>query len=100
MRRGASALLAAAAGVALMAQSPAPHPAGFAAGQHGRPHPGSYQHSGPYRQPGSYQQYPTVIILTGGSHATPTPKPKHRATPRPADAPDVFETHSTSDTHG
>jgi hypothetical protein len=36
--------------------------------------------------------YPTVIV-----NATPAPASKHKATPRPQFAEDVFETHSTDD---
>jgi hypothetical protein len=87
-RRLAGALLAAVAGVALSAPAP---PA--AAGQHGPVRPG------PYPQPhsGTHRPYPNVIIYGTGFAETPaTPRPKHRATPRPAGAPEVFETHSTA----
>jgi hypothetical protein len=93
-RRLAGALLAAVAGVALCAQAPAPQAAApAAAGQHGPGRPGSY----PHPHSGTHQPYPNVIIYGTGYAETPaTPRPKHRATPRPAGAPEVFETHSTA----
>ena len=95
-RRVAGALLAVASGLALSAQSPAPHAAPAAAGQHG---PGPYGRGGKPAHPhsGSYRPYPGVIIF-GSANGTPAPasSPKHRATPRPADAPEVFESHSTA----
>jgi hypothetical protein len=85
-RRAAGALLALLAAAALTAQSPAPHVPGGANRQHAH-------HSG------TYPVYPNVIIYGAGYGVTPvaTATPKHRATPRPANAPEIFETHSSTD---
>ncbi len=89
----AGALLAVAAGIVLSAQSPAP--------QARRPYPPPYAppRVPPHPHNGAHALYPSVIIFGGGYGVTPvaTATPKHRATPRPANAPEVFETHSTTD---
>jgi hypothetical protein len=93
---------------AIVAQQPviSPLPARPTMRPYPRPsyHPG---HNRPPNRPGygySNNTYGNGAVLIDGSVVNrylrtpaPVPMPKHKATPRPKGAPDVFEEHSTDD---
>ena len=72
-----------------------PHPFPSAGGRPPSHRPG---HGNGYR-PGYTNGAVIVPVYAGTSYATPVPvkKPKVKPTKRPADAPDVFEQHSSTD---
>ena len=69
-----------------------------------QPYPRPSYRPGQHRPGRNGYSYGTGGVLIDGSvinrylrTPTPIPTPKHRATPRPKGAPDVFEEHSTDD---
>jgi hypothetical protein len=77
----------------MLRQRPGPHASGLLPRPTPRP-------SGRVPRRSGYNNLPGIYVNGADYLRTPAPqqtslKPKHKATPRPADAPDVFDTNST-----